>query len=57
MLNIIPPIPVLADYFGSENLCNYNEDDICVILGLYIKMLNSWKFDKAIIEKALLIIN
>ena len=50
--NIIPPIPVLADYFGSENLCNYNEDDICVILGLYIKMLNSWNIDKGIIEKA-----
>ena len=55
--NTIPPIPVLADYFGSENLYNYNEDDICVILGLYIKMLNSWNIDKAIIEKALLIIN
>ncbi len=38
--NIIPSIdsiPVLADYFGSENLCNYNEDDICIILELYDK--------------------
>jgi hypothetical protein len=49
--DIIPPFPVLADYFGAENLCNY------IILGLYIKMLNSWNIDKNIIEKALLIIN
>ncbi len=35
--NIIPHVPVLADYFGSGSLCNYNEDDICVILGLYQK--------------------
>jgi hypothetical protein len=50
--NIIPPIPVLADYFGYENLYNYNEDDLCIILGLYIKMLNNWNIDKAIIENA-----
>ena len=50
--NIIPPVPVLVDYFGSDSLCNYNEDDICVILGLYQKMLNSWNIDKSIIEKA-----
>ncbi len=48
--NIIPPVPVLADYFGSDSECNYNEDDICVILGLYQKMLNSWNIDKSIIE-------
>ena len=52
--NIIPPVPVLADFFGSDSLCNYNEDDICVILGLYQKMLNSWNIDKSIIEKAFL---
>ena len=50
--NIIPPIPVLADYFGWDNLHNYNEDNICLILGLYIKMLNIWNIDKDIIEKA-----
>ena len=50
--NIIPPVPVLADYFGSDSFCSYNEDDKCVILGLYQKMLNSWNIDKNIIEKA-----
>ena len=50
--NIIPPIPVLADYFGWDNLHNYNEDNICLILGLYIKILNIWNIDKNIIEKA-----
>ena len=50
--NIIPPVPVLADYFGWDNLHNYNEDTICLILGLYIKMLNIWNIDKNIIEKA-----
>ena len=50
--NIIPPVPVLADYFGWDNLHNYNEDTICLILGLYIKMLNLWNIDKNIIEKA-----
>ena len=50
--NIIPPVPVLADYFGWDNLHNYNEDTICLILGLYIKMLNNWNIDKNIIEKA-----
>ncbi len=29
--NIISPVPVLADDFGSENSCNYNEDDIYVL--------------------------
>ena len=50
--NIIPPVPVLADYFCWDNLHNYNEDTICLILGLYIKMLNIWNIDKNIIEKA-----
>ncbi len=30
--NTIPPIPVLANYFGSEKLYNYNEDDLCRII-------------------------
>ena len=50
LANVIPSIPVLADYFGLDNLSN--EDNIIVILGLYIKMLNSWNIDKDIIEKA-----
>ena len=48
--NIIPPVPVLADYFGWNNL--HNEDTICFILGPHIKMLNNWNIDKNIIEKA-----
>ena len=50
LANIIPSIPVLADYFGLDNLSN--EDNICIILGLYIKMLNCWNINKDIIEKA-----
>ncbi len=50
LANVVPSIPVLADYFGLDNLSN--EDNIIVILGLYIKMLNSWNIDKDIIEKA-----
>ena len=40
----------LADYFGVDNL--NDEDNICIILGLYIKMLNSRNINKDIIEKA-----
>ncbi len=36
LANVIPSIPVLADYFGWDNLHNYNEDNIIIILGLYI---------------------
>ena len=50
LANVIPSVPVLADYFGLDNLSN--EDNIIVILGLYIKMLNSWNIDKDIIENA-----
>ena len=50
LANVVPSIPVLADYFGVDNL--NNEDNICIILGLYIKMLNIWNIDKNIIEKA-----
>ena len=50
LANVIPSVPVLADYFGVDNL--NNEDNIIVILGLYIKMLNSWNIDKDIIENA-----
>ena len=48
--NVIPSIPVLADYFGFDNLSN--EDNIIIILGLYIKMLISWNINKEVIEKA-----
>ena len=50
LANVIPSVPVLADYFGLDNLSN--EDNIIIILGLYIKMLNIWNINKDIIEKA-----
>jgi hypothetical protein len=52
LANVIPSVPVLADYFGLDNLHNYNEDNIIIILGLYIKMLNCWNINKDVIEKA-----
>ena len=48
--NVIPSVPVLVDYFCLDNLSN--EDNIIIILGLYIKMLNIWNIDKDIIENA-----
>ena len=50
LANVIPSVPVLADYFGLDNLSN--EDNIIIILGLYIKMLNNWNINKDIFEKA-----
>ena len=48
--NVIPSVPVLVDYFGLDNLSN--EDNIIIILGLYIKMLTIWNINKKVIEKA-----
>ena len=50
LANVVPSIPVLADYFGLDNLSN--EDNIIVILGLYIKMLNIWNINKDIIKNS-----
>ena len=50
LANVIPSVPVLVDYFGLDNLSN--EDNIIVILGLYIKMLNCWNIHKDIIKNA-----
>ena len=30
-------IPVLADYFGWDNIHKYNKENTCIVLGLYIK--------------------
>ena len=46
----MPPIPVLADYFGLDNLSN--EDNMIIILGIYIRMLNILDINKDIIENA-----
>ena len=50
LANVIPSVPVLADYFGLDNLSD--EDNMIIILGLYIKMLNSWNINKEVIEQA-----
>ena len=49
-LDVIPPLPVLADYFGLENM--KNEDNLCTILGLYQGLIKYNNMDKQIIEKA-----
>ena len=47
MLDIIPPVPVVADYFGLDNT-----DNLDVILGIYQGMLKIKGMDKSIVEKA-----
>ncbi len=43
---LIPPIPVLADYIGLENLSSFNDYNLCMILGLYNKMIANYRIDK-----------
>ena len=50
--NILPPIPIIADYFGMENLMKNDLDELCIIFGLYIKMIMSWNIHKDVIEDA-----
>ena len=47
MSDIIPPVPVVADYFGLDNT-----DNLYVILGIYQGMLKIKGMDKSIVEKA-----
>ena len=47
MLDIVPPMPVIADYFGLDNIENSS-----IILGLYQGMIKIKGMDKRIIEKA-----
>ena len=47
MLDIIPPVPVVADYFGLDNT-----DNLDVILGIYQGMLKIKGMYKSIVEKA-----
>ena len=49
-LDVIPPLQVLADYFGLENM--KNEDNLCTILGLYQGLIKYNNMDKQIIENA-----
>ena len=47
MLDTMPPMPVIADYFGFDNV-----DHLSIILGLYQGMIKINGMDKDIIEKA-----
>ncbi len=47
MLDYMPPLPVIVDYFGLDNV-----EDWSIILGLYQSMIKIKGMDKDIIEKA-----
>ncbi len=47
MLDIMPPLPVIADYFGLDNI-----DNVDIILGLYQGMIKIKGMDKSTVEKA-----
>ena len=47
MMDIMPRMPVIADYFGLDNV-----DHLSIILGVYQGMIKIKGMDKSIIEKA-----
>ena len=47
MLDIMPPLPVIADYFGLDNI-----DNLDIILGLYQGIIKIKEMDKSTVEKA-----
>jgi hypothetical protein len=47
MLDLMPTMPVIADYFGFDNV-----EDLSIILGLYQGMIKIKGMDKDIIENA-----
>ena len=47
MLDIMPPLPVIADYFGLNNI-----DNLDIILGLYQGMIKIKGMDQSTVEKA-----
>ncbi len=47
MLDIMPPLPVIADYFELDNI-----DNLDIILGLYQGMIKIKEMDKSTVEKA-----
>ena len=47
VLDTMPTIPVIADYFGLDNVAH-----LSIILGLYQGMIKIKGMDKSIIEKA-----
>ena len=52
MLDIFPPIPVIAEYFGLVNAGN--TEHLSIILGLYQGMIKIKGMNKNIVEKAFL---
>jgi hypothetical protein len=47
MLDIMPPLPVIADFFGLDNI-----DNMDFLLGLYYGMIKIIGMDKSTAEKA-----
>ena len=47
VLDTMPTMPVVADYFGLDNI-----ENLSIILGLYQGMIKIKGMDKSIIEKA-----
>ena len=47
MLDIMPPLPVIAAYFGLNNI-----DNLSIILGLYQGMIKIKGMAKSTVEKA-----
>ena len=47
MMDIMPRMPVIADYFGLDNV-----DHLSIILGVYQGMIKIKGMDKSILEKA-----
>jgi len=52
--NTLPPVPVIADYFGMENFMKNDVNELCIIFGLYIKMIVCWNIHKDVIENTFL---
>ncbi len=47
MLDFMPPLPIIADYFGLDHI-----DHLDIILGLYQGMIKIKGLDKSTVEKA-----
>ncbi len=50
MTDLLPPVPVIADCFGWENVSN--DENLSVILGLYQGMIKMKGMNKDIVGKA-----
>jgi predicted nucleic-acid-binding Zn-ribbon protein len=50
MMDVIPPVSVIHDYFNINN--NNNDDNLSMILGLYQGMFKCRNMKKSTVEKA-----